>query len=38
MSTADRLAPFGVTIFTEMTALAAEHGAMNLGEGYPDPL
>jgi aspartate/methionine/tyrosine aminotransferase len=36
MSTADRLAPFGVTIFTEMTALAAEHGAINLGQGYPN--
>jgi aspartate/methionine/tyrosine aminotransferase len=36
MSTADRLAPFGVTIFTEMTALAAEHRAINLGQGYPN--
>jgi aspartate/methionine/tyrosine aminotransferase len=36
MSTADRLAPFGVTIFTEMTALAAEHAAINLGQGYPN--
>lgn len=33
---AQRLAPFGVTIFTEMTALAAEHGAINLGQGFPD--
>ena len=36
MSTADRLAPFGVTIFTEMTALAVEHGAINLGQGFPN--
>jgi aspartate/methionine/tyrosine aminotransferase len=36
MSTADRLAPCGGTIFTEMTALAAEHGAINLGQGYPN--
>lgn len=36
MSVADRLAPFGVTIFTEMTALAEEHGAINLGQGFPN--
>ena len=36
MSTANRLAPFGVTIFTEMTALAVEHGAINLGQGFPN--
>lgn len=36
MNTADRLAPFGVTIFTEMTALAAKHDAINLGQGYPN--
>ncbi|MDH3308291.1 MAG: aminotransferase class I/II-fold pyridoxal phosphate-dependent enzyme [Acidimicrobiia bacterium] len=30
-----RLAPFGVTIFTEMTALAERHGAIDLGQGYP---
>jgi len=30
------LAPFGTTIFAEMTALAAEHGAVNLGQGFPD--
>lgn len=36
MSTADRLAPFGVTIFTEMTALAAEYDAINLGQGFPN--
>lgn len=36
MSTADRLAPFGVTIFTEMTALAARYDAINLGQGFPN--
>jgi aspartate/methionine/tyrosine aminotransferase len=35
METADRLAPFGVTIFTEMTELAREHDAINLGQGFP---
>ncbi|HLO42191.1 MAG TPA: aminotransferase class I/II-fold pyridoxal phosphate-dependent enzyme [Phycisphaerales bacterium] len=33
---ADRLAPFGTTIFTEMTRLAAQHGAVNLAQGFPD--
>jgi N-succinyldiaminopimelate aminotransferase len=31
-----RMAGFGSTIFAEMTALAAEHGAVNLGQGFPD--
>lgn len=31
-----RLAPFGTTIFAEMSALAAEVGAINLGQGFPD--
>lgn len=31
-----RLHPFGVTIFTEMTALAQDLGAINLGQGFPD--
>src|SRR6476469_3821000 len=30
------LAPFGTTIFTTMSALAAEHDAVNLGQGFPD--
>src|SRR5262245_26310612 len=30
------LAPFGTTIFAEMTALATEHAAVNLGQGFPD--
>jgi aspartate/methionine/tyrosine aminotransferase len=33
---ADRLAGFGTSIFTEMTRLAVEHGAVNLGQGFPD--
>ncbi len=31
-----RLAPFGTTIFTEMTELAVRHRAVNLGQGFPD--
>jgi N-succinyldiaminopimelate aminotransferase len=27
---------FGSTIFAEMTALATRHGAVNLGQGFPD--
>ncbi len=30
------LAAQGTTIFTTMSALAAEHGAINLGQGFPD--
>src|SRR6476620_4138185 len=30
------LAPFGTTIFATMSALAAEHDALNLGHGFPD--
>lgn len=33
---ADRLAGFGTTIFAEITALALEHKAINLGQGFPD--
>lgn len=33
---AARLAPFGTTIFAEMSRLAAEHGAINLSQGFPD--
>lgn len=36
MSVSRRLAPFGVTIFTEMTELAIEHQAINLGQGFPN--
>lgn len=31
-----RLAPFGTTIFTEMTRRARETGAVNLAQGFPD--
>jgi N-succinyldiaminopimelate aminotransferase len=34
--TASRLRGFGTTIFAEMTALATETGAINLGQGFPD--
>lgn len=33
---ADRLRPFGETIFAEMTRLAIEHEAVNLAQGFPD--
>lgn len=33
---ADRFAPFGTTIFSEMTALANQHRAVNLSQGFPD--
>ena len=33
---APRLEGFGTTIFTEMTRLANEHGAVNLAQGFPD--
>lgn len=31
-----RLPQVGTTVFTVMSALAAEHGAINLGQGFPD--
>jgi N-succinyldiaminopimelate aminotransferase len=34
--TAERLAGFGTSIFTEMSALAERTGAINLGQGFPD--
>ncbi|MEO8714172.1 MAG: aminotransferase class I/II-fold pyridoxal phosphate-dependent enzyme, partial [Acetobacteraceae bacterium] len=30
------LSGLGTTIFTIMSALATEHGAINLGQGFPD--
>ena len=33
---AESLRPFGTTIFSEMTALANEWGAVNLSQGFPD--
>jgi aspartate/methionine/tyrosine aminotransferase len=32
----DILSGYGTTIFTVMSALAQEHGAINLGQGFPD--
>lgn len=31
-----RLRPFGTNIFTTMARLAAQHGAVNLSQGFPD--
>lgn len=31
-----RMRGFATTIFAEMTTLAVEHGAINLGQGFPD--
>lgn len=31
-----RLPAVGTTVFTRMSTLAAEHGAVNLGQGFPD--
>jgi N-succinyldiaminopimelate aminotransferase len=31
-----RVSSIGITIFSEMSALAREHGAINLGQGFPD--
>jgi methionine aminotransferase len=36
MPIATKLPKVGTTIFTVMSQLAAEHGAVNLGQGYPD--
>ena len=33
---ARRVAGFGTSIFTEMSALAVQHNAINLGQGFPD--
>ncbi|MEO8607369.1 MAG: aminotransferase class I/II-fold pyridoxal phosphate-dependent enzyme [Chloroflexota bacterium] len=35
-TTANRVSSFGTTIFTEINVLAAQHGAINLGQGRPD--
>jgi N-succinyldiaminopimelate aminotransferase len=34
--TVSRLRPYAVTVFAEMSALAARVGAVNLGQGFPD--
>ena len=31
-----RMRPFGTSIFAEVSAAAAAHGAINLGQGFPD--
>lgn len=36
MRLASKLPTVGTTIFTEMTQLALQHGAVNLGQGFPD--
>ena len=36
MPIAERLRPFGTTIFAEMTQLAIRHDAVNLSQGFPD--
>ncbi|WP_424192209.1 pyridoxal phosphate-dependent aminotransferase [Ampullimonas aquatilis] len=36
MTFPSRLPAVGTTIFTVMSALAAKHGAVNLGQGFPD--
>jgi aspartate/methionine/tyrosine aminotransferase len=33
---AERIQPFGTSVFTEMTRLSIEHQAINLGQGFPD--
>jgi aspartate/methionine/tyrosine aminotransferase len=33
---AGSLAPFGETVFTEISRLALQHGAVNLGQGFPN--
>ena len=36
VATAARLARFGESIFSEISRLANQHGAVNLGQGFPD--
>ena len=33
---AQRVQGFGATVFAEFTALANQHQAVNLGQGFPD--
>lgn len=33
---AERIKPFGASVFIEMTRLSIEHQAINLGQGFPD--
>jgi methionine aminotransferase len=36
MTPETKLPKVGTTIFTVMSQLAVEHGAVNLGQGFPD--
>ena len=36
MAISKRLQPFGQTVFTTITALARQHNAINLGQGFPN--
>ena len=36
MNIASKLPQVGLTIFSEMTRLALQHGAINLSQGFPD--
>ncbi len=36
MTITSKLPDVGTSIFTVMSALAAEHGAINLSQGFPD--
>jgi aspartate/methionine/tyrosine aminotransferase len=36
MRAAERVAAFGTSVFSEMSRLASEHQAINLGQGFPD--
>ena len=36
MRLAARVASFPTTVFSEFSALAVQHGAVNLGQGFPD--
>lgn len=36
MAVGARLAPFGTSVFAEMTRLATQHQAINLAQGFPD--
>src|SRR6476620_12618425 len=34
--TSTRVRGFGTSVFSEMSRLAVQHGAVNLGQGFPD--
>src|SRR3954464_10665235 len=33
---AEKIRNFGTSVFSEMSRLAVQHGAVNLGQGFPD--